>query len=84
MKKPGAGAKPVLDLGHFHSKSGCQRVFLSGYGGNGVKVGCTTCGVVADVEAVGLAPRTVETLEAALGIDYTKYPKESLGERGVQ
>lgn len=44
----------AFDLGSWHSGASCVRQFVSGVGGIGVKVCCTTCGVLCDVEATGL------------------------------
>ncbi len=49
-----AGLKSVyFDLHGWHNGPKCKLVFVSGYGGIGVKVACLTCGKLADVEAVG-------------------------------
>lgn len=63
--------KPVAhNLSTWHNGPRCQRTFVPGYGGIGVKVCCAPCGAVCDVEALGLwvsvndsyhyAPVTVE------------------------
>ena len=53
-----ANAKPLksvyFDLGGWHRGAACNLVFVSGSGGIGVKVCCTNCGCVADVEALGV------------------------------
>ena len=52
-----AAKKPLksvyFDLGGWHSGPACNLVFVSGSGGIGVKVCCTHCGCLADVEALG-------------------------------
>ena len=48
------GLKSVaFDLSAWHGGPKCQRTFVPGFGGIGVKVCCTTCGVLCDVEATG-------------------------------
>ena len=37
----------------WHDGPECQRVFVSGTGGVGVKICCLPCGTVADVEGLG-------------------------------
>lgn len=46
----------------WHSGPKCSRVYVSGVGGNGVKVCCPACGAVADVQALG----GDESLEASI------------------
>ena len=43
----------AFDLSYWHSGPACQRSFVPGVGGIGVKICCAPCGVLCDVEALG-------------------------------
>lgn len=43
----------AFDLSKWHGSPACNRIFVSGMGGIGVKIVCTTHGILCDVEATG-------------------------------
>ncbi len=43
----------AFDLSLWHAGPVCERSFVSGVGGIGVKVCCAPCGVLCDVEGTG-------------------------------
>lgn len=43
----------AFDLSSWHASPACNRIFVSGIGGIGVKIACTTHGILCDVEAIG-------------------------------
>lgn len=43
----------AFDLSAWHGGPECDRGFVAGIGGIGVKVVCYSCGVLCDVEATG-------------------------------
>lgn len=51
--RPRPPKSTAFDLSNWHGAPTCTRVFVPGIGGIGVKICCSTCGVLADVEATG-------------------------------